>query len=108
MVKYVLDKEKIAEEEKYDGYYAVATNLQDTAKDTLAVSHRLDDQGTHVTPENLITTLKKMNVTNIHDVEYMALYNGIKTLDALTRLTALNLDKLHYKPKELNGEIKIY
>jgi len=153
-VEYVLDEAKIAEEEKYDGYYAVATNLLDPAKEILAVTHkryqiedcfrimktnfcgrpvnhrlpnrikahfmicytallvyrlleaRLDDQQTHVTPENLITTLKNMNVTNIHDVEYMALYNGSKTLDALTRLTSLNLDRLHYMPKELNGKIK--
>jgi len=153
-VEYVLDEAKIADEEKYDGYYAVATNLHDPAKDILAISHKryqiedcfrimktnfsgrpvnhrlpnrikahfmicytallvyrlleakLDDQNTHVTPENLITTLKNMNVTNIHDIEYMALYNGSRTLDALTKLTTLNLDRLHYKPKELNGKIK--
>ena len=153
-VEYILDESKIAEEEKYDGYYAVATNLQDPVKDILAVSqkryqiedcfrimktnftgrpvnHRLsnrirahflicytallvyrlleaklDDQGTHVTPENMITTLKNMNVTNIHDIEYMSLYNGSHTLDALNELTSLNLDRLHYKPKELNGKIK--
>ncbi len=153
-VEYILDESKIAEEEKYDGYYAVATNLLDPAKDILAVSHkryqiedcfrimktnfsgrpvnhrlpnrikahfmicytallvyrlleaRLDDQKTHVTTQDLITTLKNMNVTNIHDVEYMALYNGSKALDALTRLTTLNLDRLHYKPKELNEKIK--
>lgn len=153
-VEYVIDEAKIAEEEKYDGYYAVATNLQDPAKEILAVSHkryqieecfrimktnfagrpvnhrlperikahfmicytallvyrllgaRLDDQNTHVTPENLITTLKNMNVTNVHDVEYMALYHGSKALDALMELTSLNLDRLHYKPKELNRKIK--
>lgn len=153
-VEYVLDEAKIAEEERYDGFYAVATNLNDPAKDILAVSrkryqieecfrimktnfsgrpvnHRLphrikahfmicytallvyrllaaklDDQGTHVTPENLITTLKNMNVTNVHDVEYMALYNGSQALDALMKLTAMDLDRLHYKPKELNGKIK--
>ncbi len=153
-VTYILDEEKIAEEEKYDGYYAVATNLTDPAKDILAVSSkryqiedcfrimktnfdgrpvnhrlrerihahflicytallvyrlleaRLDDQGTHVTVEDLITTLKNMNVANVHDVEYMALYNGSKALDALTRLTMLPLDRLHYRPKELNGMIK--
>ena len=153
-VKYVLDESKIAEEEQYDGYYAVATNLEGPAKDILAVSHkryqiedcfrimktnftgrpvnhrlpkrikahfmicytallvyrllenRLNDQDTHITPENLITTLKNMNVTNIHDVEYMALYNGSKALDALTSLTSLNLGRLHYKPKELNEKIK--
>ena len=153
-VTYILDEEKIAEEEQYDGYYAVATNLMDPAKDILAVSNkryqiedcfrvmktnfngrpvnhrlqerirahflicytallvyrlleaRLDDQGTHVTVEDLITTLKNMNVANIHDIEYMALYNGSKALDALTRLTMLPLDRLHYRPKELNKMIK--
>lgn len=153
-VEYTLDEAKIAEEEKYDGYYAVATNLHDPAKDILAVSrkryqiedcfrimktnfsgrpvnHRLperikahfmicytallvyrllevklNEQYTHVTPENLITTLKNMNVTNIHDVEYLSLYNGSNALDALMELTSLNLDRLHYKPKELNKKIK--
>ena len=153
-VTYILDEEKIAEEEKYDGYYAVATNLTDPAKDILAISSkryqiedcfrvmktnfdgrpvnhrlrerirahflicytallvyrlleaRLDDQGTHVTVDDLVTTLKNMNVANIHDVEYMALYNGSKALDALTQLTLLPLDRLHYRPKELNAMIK--
>lgn len=153
-ISYVIDQDKIAEEEKYDGYYAVATNLEDSAKDILAVSHKryqiedcfrimktnfegrpvnhrlperikahfllcytallvyrlmevtLNKQDTHITPENLITTLKNMNVVNIHDIEYMALYNGSKTLDALVQLTSLPLDKLHYKPKELNGIIR--
>ena len=36
--QYELDQDKIAEEEKYDGYYAVATNLDDSAGDILAVS----------------------------------------------------------------------
>ncbi len=35
---YVLDMDKIHEEEKYDGFYAVATNLDDLAKDILAVA----------------------------------------------------------------------
>ena len=35
---YVLDMDKIHEEEKYDGFYAVATNLDDSAKDILAVA----------------------------------------------------------------------
>ena len=154
VVEYILDKDKIAEEEKYDGYYAVATNLMDPAKDILAVSNKryqieecfrimktnfdgrpvnhrlrerirahflicytallvyrlleaqLDDKGTHITTENLITTLKNMNVANVHDIEYMALYNGSKALDALVRLTTLPLDRLHYKPKQLNSMIK--
>lgn len=154
VVEYILDENKIAEEEKYDGYYAVATNLADPAKDILAISQkryriedcfrimktnfdgrpvnhrlpnrirahflicytallvykllevRLNDRGTHVTPDNLITTLKNMNVANVLDVEYMALYKGSKALDALTQLTMLPLDRRHYRPKDLNKMIK--
>ena len=36
-VRYEIDEEKIREEEKYDGYYAVATNLEDPTRDILAV-----------------------------------------------------------------------
>lgn len=154
MVKYQLDQDRIAEEEKYDGYYAVATNLADPAKEILAISHnrykiedcfrvmktsfdgrpinhrlperikahflicftalliyrlmekKLDEQNTHVTTDAFITTLKNMNVANIHDIEYMALYDGSKALDALTQLTLLPLDRKHYRPKELNSMIK--
>ena len=154
VVSYVLDEEKIAEEEKFDGYYAVATNLDDPAKDILAIAHKryriedcfrimktnfsgrpvnhsaerrikahfmicytallvyrlleckLDSQGTHVTTDNLIDTLKNLNVANVHDVEYMALYTGSKTLNALERLTEMGLDFAHYRPKDLNKKIK--
>ena len=153
-VSYIIDEEKIKEEEKYDGYYAVATNLDDPAKDILAVSHnrykiedcfrimktnfsgrpafhwteprirahflicytallvyrllecQLNNQGTHVTTENLITTLRNMNVINVHDFEYMSTYMGSKTLDALTQLSSLELDRAHYRPKDLNKKIK--
>lgn len=153
-VTYELDTEKIAREEKYDGFYAVSTNLDDPAKYILNVSHnrykiedcfrvmktnflgrpvnhrnhfrikahflicytallvtrllecKLDNQGSHITTENLISTLKNINVTNVHDVEYLALYKGSKALDALEKLMNLNLDRLHYQPKELNKKIK--
>ena len=58
------------------------------------------------TTDNLISTIKNMNVTNIHDVEYMALYNGSRTLDALTQMTSMDLDRLHSRPQDLNGMIK--
>lgn len=153
-VTYIIDEEKIKEEEKYDGYYAVATNLDDPAKDVLEVSHnrykiedcfrimktnfsgrpvfhwteprikahflicytallvyrlleyRLDKQKTHVTTANLIKTLQNMNVVNVHDIEYMALYKGSKALDALTKLSDLELNRLHYRPKDLNKKIR--
>ncbi len=37
-VKYEIDEDKIHEEEKYDGYYAIATNLEDPARDILAIA----------------------------------------------------------------------
>lgn len=36
--KYEIDQTVIDEEEKYDGFYAVATNLDDSAKDILDIS----------------------------------------------------------------------
>lgn len=36
--RYELDTERIQEEAKYDGYYCLATNLEDTAKEILAVN----------------------------------------------------------------------
>jgi len=38
--KYELDLEKIREEEKYDGFYAIATNLDDNVKDILAINEQ--------------------------------------------------------------------
>jgi len=37
---YILNQDIIDEEEKYDGYYAVATNLDDPAKDIIEVSSK--------------------------------------------------------------------
>lgn len=42
---------------------------------------KLDDQKTHVTTDNLITTLRNMNVTNIHDVEFSVYTLASKQLD---------------------------
>ena len=63
-------------------------------------------QGTHVTTSNLIKTLQNMNVVNIHDIEYMAVYKGSQALTALTKLSGLELDRMHYRPKDLNRKIK--
>lgn len=38
---YILDEDMIKEEEKYDGYYVIATNIKDrSVKDILDISHR--------------------------------------------------------------------
>ena len=37
---YVLNEDKIAEEEKYDGFYAVATNLEDKANEIIRINSK--------------------------------------------------------------------
>lgn len=37
---YILNQDIIDEEEKYDGYYAIATNLDDSAKDIIVISSK--------------------------------------------------------------------
>ena len=37
---YSLDEEKILDEERYDGFYAVATNLEDPAPEIIRINHR--------------------------------------------------------------------
>lgn len=154
IIDYKLDSDKIAEEEKYDGYYAIATNLDDEAKDILAIAHkrykiedcfrvmktnfearpvyhrkaerirahfmicytalliyrllecRLDDQDTHITTDQLIETLKNMNVVNVHDLYYMSVYQGSRTLSALEKDMTLLLDRKYYQPKDLTKIIK--
>jgi transposase len=151
---YYIDQILIDEEEKYDGYYAVATNLDDDAKTVLEISskrykiedcfrvmktnfsarpvhHRnreriiahflicytalliyrlleakLDDYGTHFTIENIIETIKNMEVLNVKDMYYQSTYNNSQVCTALNSVFDLALDKENYLPKELNKKIK--
>ena len=149
--EYYLDEARIREEEKYDGYYAVATNLigkdvryilsvmekrneieanfriMKTWFDARPVYHynpdkirvhflicytallvyrllvaKLNAQGTNITTANLIKTIKNMNVVNISDHHYQAVYTNSEALKALEKLTMLTLKKKYYMPKELN------
>lgn len=46
MDSYIIDQKIIDEEEKYDGYYAIATNLEDDAKSIIEISskrHKIED-----------------------------------------------------------------
>ena len=153
-VTYELDLDKIREEEKYDGYYAIATNLkEDKVKDILDVMHKryqiedcfrimktnfearpvfhskeerikahfmicytallvyrlleckLDDNGTHITTDNLINTLKNMSIVD-DGMFYLAGYTDSKTLKALTALQDLTLDRKRHKPADMRKQIK--
>ena len=151
---YEIDQSVIDNEEKYDGYYAVATNLDDDAKDILDINSnrykieecfrilktnfdarpihhhnenriiahfmicytalliyrllekKLDNYGTHFTTENILETLRSMNVTNTQDLFYTATYKGSQVCSALNGLYGLGLDKKYYLPKELNKKFK--
>ena len=151
---YVLNQDIINEEEKYDGYYAVATNLDDSAKEILDISSKrykiedcfrvmktnfearpvfhqkkeriiahfmicytalliyrllekkLDLNKTHFSVENIIETLRNMEVVNIEDMCYMSTYTCSKVCTALSSISDLRLDKKYYQPKELNKKIK--
>lgn len=151
---FEINKAMIAEEEKYDGYYAVATNLDDDAKTIIDISSRrykiedcfrvlksnlsgrpvyhyekrriiahflicftallvyrllenkLNKTGRHLTIEQILETLRNMQVANIQDMYYMATFNGSDALSGLNEVYPLNLDKKYYQPKELNKIIK--
>lgn len=152
--RYELDLERIEEESKYDGYYAVATNLDDPAKDILKISSQrykiedcfrvmktnfsarpvyhykkeriishflicytalliyrllekqLDDRKKHFTTENIIETLRNMEVVNLEDMCYASLYQRSKVSDALEEIYKLDLDRKYYQPKELSKKIR--
>jgi transposase len=151
---YEIDQSVIDQEEKYDGYYALATNLDDDAKDILNINSqrykiedcfrilktnfsarpvyhskkdriiahfmvcytalliyrllecKLDQYGMHFTTDNILDTLKNMNVSNSQDIYYTATYRGSQVCTALNGLYGLGLDKKYYQPKELNKKIK--
>lgn len=151
---YEIDQSVIDEEEKYDGYYAVATNLDDPAKEIIQISSqrykiedcfrvmktnfsarpvfhqkreriiahfmicytalliyrllekKLDQQGTHFTIENILETLRNMEVANIEDMCYMSTYTCSQVCTALNAAFDLGLDRKYYQPKELNKKLK--
>lgn len=149
---YVLDQDRIEQEEKFDGFYAIATNLlNDSAKeifeindqrykiedcfrvlktnfDARPVYHRLDnrivahfmicytslliyrllekklkEKGYHFTINEILTTLKNMNISNVKDRFYQADYAGGNVLNALCNTFKLQLDKKYYLPKNLKN-----
>ena len=151
---YEIDQSVIEEEEKYDGYYAVATNLDDPAKEIIRINSqrykiedcfrvlktnfsarpvfhqkreriiahfmicytalliyrllekKLDQQGTHFTIENIVETLRNMEVANIEDMCYMSTYTCSQVCTALNAAFELGLDRKYYQPKELNKKLK--
>ena len=151
---FTINQSVIDNEEMYDGYYAVATNLEDDAKSILAINdtrykiedcfrilktnlkarpvyhsnpkriiahflvcytalliyrlleNKLDQYGTHFTTENILETLRNMNVVNMQDLFYASTYTSSKVCTALNGVFGLGLDKKYYLPKELNKKLR--
>jgi transposase len=151
---YTIDQAIIEKEEMYDGYYAVATNLDDDVQTILNIidnrykiedcfrilktnfgarpafhrnrkriiahfmicytalliyrllENKLDKYGTHFTTDNILDTLRNMNVVNIEDTLYAATYKASAVCTSLNGLFNLGLDKKYYQPKELNKKLK--
>ena len=151
---YAIDQSVIDKEEKYDGYYSVATNLDDDVKRILDISdnrykiedcfrilktnfearpvfhrnrnrvvahfmicytalliyrlleNKLVQYGAHFTTDNILDTLRNMNVVNIKDSFYTATFRASQVCTSLNGLFDLGLDKKYYQPKELNKKLK--
>ena len=161
---YYLDEALIEEEAKFDGFYAVATNLDINeipsqgrcdVERILEISHqryliedcfrllktdfvsrpvfhqtkpriiahfmicytsllifrilqkKLKLAGFHLTPDSIIETLNKMQVTNLDDFCYKTTYTGSQVLTALNAIYPLSqMDRKYYLPKELNKKFK--
>ena len=155
---YVVDTSVIEEEEKYDGYYAIATNLDPRKHNDAArildisanrykiedcfrvlktnfearpayvsnhnhiIGHfitcytallvyrlleaKLDQTGHHFTTDQILDTLKAMNVMNFQDTFYAATYDCGEVCTALNAAFGLGLDRKYYEPKALNKKLK--
>lgn len=150
---FSINEALIEEEARYDGYYAIATNLEDDVKDILAINagrykiedcfrimktelsarpiyhqkkdritahflicytalliyrlleKQLNDKGEHFTVEDVIETLRNMEVANVNDMFYASTYTCSRVSSNLESLTGLGLDKKYYQLKELNRKV---
>ena len=162
---YEINSDRIQEEEKYDGFYAIATNLDildaklhvkkhkvlhvlsimanrnkieddfrimKTNFDARPVYHHLpdrikahfmicyaallvhrlleklmDDAGPdHFTINDLIETIRNINIAPTDPKFCTALYTGSKILSTLQSITGIHLDMKHYRTKDLDMIIR--
>ena len=151
---YEINQAIIDKEEMFDGFYAVATNLDDDVAGILDISenrykieecfrllktnfgarpafHRsrpriiahfmicytalliyrllealLKKHDYNFSPDNIIETIKNMNVANIKDTFYASTYTASMVCTAFNTLFNLGLDKKFYRSKELNKKLK--
>ena len=66
----------------------------------------LDEHGGHYTTEEILATLRAINMVPIEDKVYMACYKNSKILTDLTAITQMNFNRLYYAPNEFKKIIK--
>ena len=155
---YIIDTSIIKDEEQYDGYYAIATNLEcmkhEDAVKILEISAnrnkiedcfrilktnfssrpayvsqrnhiighfitcytallvyrllemKLEQTGSHFTTNQVIDTLKAMNVMNFQDTFYASAFTESDVSIALNAAFNLELNKKYHRPKDLNKKLK--
>ena len=162
---FEINDDRIVDEEKYDGFYAIATNLDvlddnlcakrpevlkvlsimsnrnkveddfrimKTNLDARPVRHRLpprilvhfmicyaallthrlleklldDSSSDHFTINNLVETIRNINIAPTDAKFYTALYTNSKILSCLQNISDIHLDMKHYRPKDLDSLIK--
>ena len=152
--KYIIDEEAIKKEEMYDGYYAIATNLEDNVKDIIEVnSYRykieecfrimktnfgarpyfhqtrehiiahflicfaalliyrilevsLNRKNHHFTTNQIIDTIKNLNIKPLNDMITETLYKNSKVLKSIEELYNLGISNKYYLTTEFNKKFK--
>lgn len=67
---------------------------------------KLNQQGSRSTVENIVETLKNMEVANIEDMCYISTYTCSQVCTALNAVFDLGLDRKYCQPKEPNKKLK--
>jgi 16S rRNA C1402 (ribose-2'-O) methylase RsmI len=68
---------------------------------------KFDLAGFHFTPDDIVETLKNMQVTDMDGICYKSTYRGSQILTALNTIYPLSqLDHKYYLPKDLNKKFR--
>ena len=67
---------------------------------------KLKEKGYHFTINEILNTLKNMNVCNVENIIYQSTYTSSKVCDALNYIFNFDLDRKGYRPTDLNKKIK--
>lgn len=154
--RFEIDEEAIKNEEKYDGYYAIATNLDDDVRKIIEINSQrykiedcfrvmktnlggrplyhhkrehiighflvcytslliyrllevsLERNGNHFTTEQIIETIKNMNIDPINEMICKSLYTGSEVLQAIENIYQLEISNKYMLTSELNKKFKKY